>query len=161
MSKLRDALLCVFFAACICAACFFSGVNWQKKRDSGHYTERVDTLYLRDTITRVEPVYIAVEPEIRTDTLRVHDSIFIPVPIERRVYADSNYRAVVSGWHPSLDTISVYPETRVITIERTRTEWKTARWGLALQAGAGISAKGAIFPYIGVGVSYNLLSLER
>ena len=107
------------------------------------------------------PVYIESSPIIRTDTLRVHDTLLVEVPIEQKVYADSNYRAVVSGWHPSLDTISVYPETRVITIERTRTEWKTARWGLALQAGAGISAKGAIFPYVGVGVSYNLLPLER
>lgn len=154
-------LLGFLLAACICAACFFSGVSWQKKRDSGHYTERVDTLYLRCTLTRVKPVYVAVEPEIRTDTLIIHDSIQIPVPIERRVYADSNYRAVVSGWHPSLDTISVYPETRIITIERIKTETRPARWGLGLQAGAGISAKGAIFPYVGVGVSYNLLSLER
>ena len=152
-------LAALLTAGCIFAA-FAFGVNYGEKRAECGYKERVIVEYRTDTITRVKPVYIASTPEIRIDTLilRERDTIAVPVPIERCVYADSNYRAVVSGWHPSLDTISVYPETRIITIERERVEKGRSRWGLGLQAGAGLSANGAAVPYVGVGVQYNLFS---
>ena len=150
-------LAALLTAGCIFAA-FAFGVNYGEKRAECNYKPRVIVEYRRDTITRVKPVYIASTPEIRVDTLRVRDTIALPVPIERRVYADSNYRAVVSGWHPSLDSISVYPETRVITIERERVEKERSRWGLGIQAGAGLSANGVAVPYVGVGVQYNLFS---
>ena len=151
-----------WFAALLTAgyifAAFAFGVNYGEKRAECDYKERVVVEYRHDTITRVKPVYIASTPEIRIDTLYLHDTIAVPVPIERRVYADSNYRAVVSGWHPSLDSISVYPETRVITIERERVEKERSRWGLGIQAGAGLSANGVAVPYVGVGIQYNLFS---
>ena len=152
-------LAALLTAGCIFAA-FAFGVNYGEKRAECDYKERVVVEYRHDTITRVKPVYIASTPEISTDTLilREHDTIAVPVPIERRVYADSNYRAVVSGWHPSLDSISVYPTTRVITIERERVEKERSRWGLGIQAGAGLSANGVAVPYVGVGVQYNLFS---
>lgn len=150
-------LAALLTAGCIFAA-FAFGVNYGEKRAECDYKERVIVEYRTDTITRVKPVYIASTPKIRTDTLYLRDTIAVPVPIERRVYADSNYRAVVSGWHPSLDSISVYPETRVITIERERVEKERSRWGLGVQAGAGLSANGVAVPYVGVGVQYNLFS---
>jgi hypothetical protein len=49
------------------------------------------------------------------------DSVLVAVDIERRVYQDSSYRAVVSGAvvgniHPTLDEIDIYSrnETRII-----------------------------------------------
>ena len=150
-------LAALLTAGCIFAA-FAFGVNYGEKRAECNYKERMIVEYRTDTITRVKPVYIASLPEIRTDTLYLHDTIAVPVPIERRVYADSNYRAVVSGWHPSLDSISVYPATKIITIERERVEKERSRWGLGIQAGAGLSANGAAVPYVGVGVQYNLFS---
>ena len=134
-------------------AAFSVGVKYGEKRAGGGYTERVDTLLVYDTITRVKPVYIASTPIVRYDTLRLHDTIALPVPIERRVYADSHYRAVVSGWHPSLDSISVYERTRTIT----RVVPDSRKWGLGVQAGVGFSPAG-VQPYVGLGVSYNLLS---
>lgn len=150
-------LAALLTAGCIFAA-FAFGVNYGEKRAERNYKPRVVVEYRRDTITRVKPVYIASSPEIRYDTLRLRDTVAVPVPIERRVYADSNYRAVVSGWHPSLDSISVYPATKIITIERERVEKERSRWGLGIQAGAGLSANGAAVPYVGVGVQYNLFS---
>ena len=99
-------LAALLTAGCIFAA-FAFGVNYGEKRAECGYTERVDTLYVRDTITRVKPVYIASTPIVRYDTLRLRDTIAVPVPIERRVYADSNYRAVVSGWHPSIPKLAL------------------------------------------------------
>ena len=150
-------LAALLTAGCIFAA-FAFGVNYGEKRAECGYKERVVVEYKRDTITRVKPVYIASTPEIRTDTLYLHDTIAVPVPIERRVYADSNYRAVVSGWHPSLDSISVYPATKIVTRWLERVEKERSRWGLGIQAGAGLSANGSAVPYVGVGVQYNLFS---
>ena len=150
-------LAALLTAGCIFAA-FAFGVNYGEKRAECNYKERVIVEYRTDTITRVKPVYIASTPIVRYDTLRLRDTIAVPVPIERRVYADSNYRAVVSGWHPSLDSISVYPATKIITIERERVEKERSRWGLGIQAGAGLSANGVAVPYVGVGVQYNLFS---
>lgn len=114
-----------------------------------------------DTIWREKPVFVA-SSVIRHDTVRLatleRDTVFVDVPIERRVYEeDSLYRAVVSGWHPSLDTLMVFPKTTTITIRETVPVPDRRRWGIGIQAGAGATRNG-LTPYIGVGVSYNLLT---
>ena len=67
-----------------------------------------------DTIVREKPVFVA-SSTIRHDTVRFttleRDTVFVDVPIERRVYhEDSLYHAVVSGWRPSLDSLIVWPK---------------------------------------------------
>ena len=89
------------------------------------------------------------------DTTRVGDTL-----LQRRqvVYADSSYRAVVSGYlDPRLDSMEVFPRT----VYQTETndiyhpvtiKLKKKRWGLGLQVGYG-------YPggfYIGGGISYDL-----
>ena len=63
----------------------------------------------------------------------------------------------MSGWHPSLDEISVYPLTEVITRTEVVRVKEKARWGLGLTAGYG-AGNGGLTPYVGAGVTYNLLS---
>lgn len=114
-----------------------------------------------DTIWREKPVFVA-SSVIRHDTVRLatleRDTVFVDVPIERRVYEeDSLYRAVVSGWHPSLDTLMVFPKTTTITIREKVPVPDRRRWGIGIQAGAGATRNG-LTPYVGVGVSYNLLT---
>ena len=114
-----------------------------------------------DTIWREKPVFVA-SSVIRHDTVRLatleRDTVFVDVPIERRVYQeDSLYRAVVSGWHPSLDTLMVFPKTTTITIREKVPVPDRRRWGIGIQAGAGATRNG-LTPYVGVGISYNLLS---
>ena len=115
-----------------------------------------DTLIVRDTVRDSVPKTVLVRIDhwdtlpvyIRDiDTLRVRDSIYIPVPIERREYRTEDYRAVVSGWHPKLESIEMYRQTRTITVTP-----KAKRWGLGVQAGVGYPSGW----YVGVGVSYNL-----
>lgn len=117
---------------------------------------KTDTLYLRDTVDVPVPVP-QIEYRVRTDTMRVKitpdgkttvdgvqvpdtvktDSsgqrIDVPVPITSRVYETPDYRAVVSGWRASLDSMRVYPRTTVITNTETRT--KRPRWVLAIGPG--------------------------
>ena len=114
-----------------------------------------------DTIWREKPVFVA-SSVIRHDTVRLatleRDTVFVDVPIERKVYQeDSLYRAVVSGWHPSLDTLMVFPKTTTITIREKVPVPDRNRWGIGIQAGAGATRNG-LTPYIGVGVSYYLLT---
>lgn len=100
-----------------------------------------DTLIIRDTVTKYQPqevVRVVVRKELFPvhDTTRVHDTTFVELPVEEVTYADSNYRAVVSGIHPRLEEISVYPETKIVTQTITVTEpAKKGRFSIGAQAG--------------------------
>lgn len=121
---------------------------------------KADTLYVRDTITLSNPTFITrtvidtFKVEVR-DTLRERDTLYLTLPIEQKVYADSTYRAVVSGYRPNLDEISVFPAERVVLLSPEKP--KSGRFGIGVQAGYGTSKDG-LSPYIGIGVSYNLLT---
>ena len=128
-----------------------------------HFVERVDTLVVRDTITREKPVFVdryitRTETVLLPvhDTTVVRDSVLVDVPIERRIYQeDSLYRAVVSGFRVSLDTLQVYRTTKEITKYVTVPVRK--RWGVGVTGGWGFGKDG-LTPFVGVGVSYNLIN---
>ena len=153
--------ICLLLAALLLAYC--AGRNTAQQRAISSAIQQADTLVIHDTITREMPVYIT-NTRVRTeyvpvrDTLRLHDTLFVPVTIEKRVYEDSLYRAEISGYKPSLDQIEIFQQTRTI-VERVPVQ-ERKRWGLGIQAGYGVGIhSGAVYttPYIGVGVSYNLL----
>ena len=140
-------------------------------------TPKVDTLFIRDTNTFTEPkkepspdvlikeipvpVYVADSSAI--DSLlnecarleRVGDSLQLVLLRVQRHYSDSTFDAWVSGVDPRLDSIKTYQTNMVITKEIPVI--KKTRWGLGVHAGVG-AGKGGLTPYVGVGVSYNLLS---
>jgi len=121
-----------------------------------------DTLVIRDTFVCEKPVYrtkrVIDTVYFPADTVRVRDTLYIPLPIEQRVYGDSRFRAVVSGIRPSLDTIAIYQSTTIIN--RVREIHLRPRWSIGLQAGVGLTIDGGIraTPYFGAGVQYNLIS---
>lgn len=126
----------------------------------------LDTLVVRDTVRERYPVY--VERTVTdtmlvalTDTVRVSDTVYVRLPREQKRYADTNYVAWVSGFRPSLDSIEVYPVTQYVTKTVTKMEASRKRWGIGIQAGYGIGLEGGKVtgvPYIGIGVSYNILT---
>lgn len=127
---------------------------------------RVDTLYVRDTITRETPVFtcVYVRDSIYVtvrDTLHRTDTVWLPREV--KVYEDERYRAEVSGYQPSLDRIDIFVKDRIVTQDKTQivTVKRNARWGIGLQAGYGATYyDGGVhtFPYIGVGLSWNILT---
>lgn len=123
---------------------------------------KVDTLVVFDTIRIKEPL-IVERRVVDTMTVEVvdykvvHDTAFVNLPREEVEYRDTSYRAVVSGFLPRLEEIEIYRQDRVVTIETVKTIKEKTRWGLGIQAGAGISTQG-IVPYVGIGVNYNLLA---
>ena len=124
-----------------------------------------DTLVVRDTVRERYPVY--VERTVTdtmlvalTDTVTVSDTVYVRLPREQKRYADTNYVAWVSGFRPSLDSIEVYPVTRYVTKTVTKMDDSRKRWGIGSQAGYGIGLTGGKVtgvPYIGVGISYDLI----
>lgn len=133
---------------------------YHSNRNSVENSLKTDTVTITkiDAVTVIKPVvqyrYIT---KVITDTLYNTDSVLVPVriPIESKTYQDSTYRAVVSGYRASLDTIQVYPIHTYTTITNIITKQK--RFNIGVQAGVGygcFNKKPDV--YWGFGVSYRL-----
>ena len=78
------------------------------------------------------------------------------IPIEQKVFTDStNYRAVISGYNLSLDTMQVFTHREYIT-ERIKPPAK--RWGLSVGVGAVVGTDMKVRPGVFVGATYTFLS---
>ena len=123
-------------------------------------TPKVDTLIIRDTFKVTEPIYVTKRvvdsiPYPVTDTLRLRDTLFMILEREQIRWEDSLSVVYASGVMPQVDSVIHHTENLIITKEIPVI--KKTRWGLGVQAGVG-AGKGGLTPYVGVGVSYNLLS---
>lgn len=142
----------------LCLLCFIIG-RYTKKAEIERVCKtdtfiRVDTLKERvpypvyetviQTIPEPFPVYITLEG----DTVR--EPILVPVPITQKEYLSDNYRAWVSGYKPSLDSIDIFRKTTYITKQQS-----IRRWGLGIIGGYGIGKNG-FSPYLGVGLYYKI-----
>ena len=87
----------------------------------------------------------------------IPDSVSVELPITQKQYGDSTYTAWVSGYCPALDSIYVYPRHETVTITNTIRQ-KPRRWGLGVSAGYGYAPGKGMVPWVGVGVSYTLIS---
>ena len=107
--------------------------------------ERVDTLTIRDTIIDYRPVVTEVRT-VRVDTVRlavaqpsdtvvIHDTVEVEVPIVFSRYHGDNYDIGVSGFRTELEYVKVYPLTKIIT-----KGYATAprRWGFGVAVGPSI-----------------------
>ena len=132
----------MIFALLACA--FLAGLFVGGRRDVPDVGVERDTLIVRDTdfIDRPYPVYVA---RTRTDTVRlalvdsshttvIEDSATVEVPISRKVYEDSTYRAVISGFRANLDSLWVYNTIKEITVTKT-VKMPPKHWGLGVSAG--------------------------
>lgn len=160
---MKDRLISLVILLLMCAIAFSAGRR--SARPETVETIRRDTLTLWDTVHIDRPVYITetiVEQVLYpvTDTVTLHDTTYVSLPRSQKEYADSTYHAWVSGYLPQLDSIEVYGKTQVHTITIRETA-KPKRWGVGLQAGMGVTtAEGKVVtaPYVGVGLTYNLLA---
>lgn len=115
------------------------------KHDTITIIPQVERIYRRDTI--MIPI---------RDTIKVSDTVYASVDREYKVYSDSLYRAIVSGYQPRLDSLELYQKTikEYLYIDGNK------RWHIGLQAGFGVSVNRnpQYIPYIGLGVTYSLFS---
>ena len=123
-------------------------------------TPKVDTLVIRDTIKVTEPIYVTKKvmdsiPYPVTDTLRMRDTLYVFLEREQIRWEDSLALVYASGVMPQVDSVIHHTQSLIMTKEIPVI--KKTRWGLGVHAGYGISNQG-LTPYVGVGVSYNLLT---
>lgn len=127
---------------------------------------KVDTLFIYDTITHYEPIFKekrVIDKQLVkvTDTLSLHDTLYVYLDREQVVWQDSLSVVYASGILPQIDSVQHFVSHQIIAIEKTIPVTKKTHWGLGVQAGYGLGyADKRVYgvPYIGVGVSYNLLS---
>ena len=123
-------------------------------------TIKVDTLVIRDTFKVTEPIYVTKRvvdsfPYPVTDTLRMRDTLYVILEREQIRWEDTLAVVYASGVMPQVD--SVIHHTNQLIITKEIPVIKNTRWGLGVQAGA-TAGKDGIIPYVGLGVSYNILS---
>ena len=125
---------------------------------------RTDTVVVRDTV-RETVLVPKVRYLTRVDTVLLPvpgDTVEVPVlvPISRKVYEGEDYRAVVSGFRASRDTLDIFRKTQTVTntvVQRVEVPGKPKRWGIGVSAGYALTPQG-VKPYIGAGISYSFIT---
>lgn len=151
------------------ALAFIGGLYLGKSRaDVPEVGVERDTLIFHDTtfVDRPVPVYVS---KLRTDTVRLalvdsshttltRDSADVEVPITRKVYEDSTYRCIISGYNANLDSLWVYHTIKEITVTRT-VKSPPRHWGFGVSAGPSllVTPRGDVKGGLGVtaGLTYN------
>ena len=139
---------------------------WQCSRQMEESTViKHDTVWKDTTIYEPQPaetvqtgrvVYIKVPVPGERDTITVHDSIDVPIPIVQKRYDDSLYTAWVSGFEPNLDSINLRLPTITETVTKTVVK-PTPLITFGIQAGAGWGVfQRQLDVYIGFGGQINL-----
>ena len=145
---------------------FLIGQQHPQKSPVEPIKEKVDTLLIFDTITLTKPVYMekiqldSVYMPV-TDTLWKHDTLYVYLEREQIQWQDSLCRVYASGINPQVDSVTHFVQETIITREISVPVKVKSRWGLGIQVGygAGINGKQVyLTPYVGVGISYNILS---
>lgn len=131
----------------------------------------------RDTVTRVDTIFqyfpkpvevekvrteykwltkVMTDTLVKTDVITCHDSVLVEVPITSKHYHGNEYDAYISGYMPSLDSISVYQRTEYITETITRMK-PPNRFSIGIQGGYGYGFRSKIWePYVGVGLGIRI-----
>ena len=125
-------------------------------------TIKVDTLVIHDTIKVTEPVSVTktvVDSVLVpvTDTIRLRDTLYVFMEREQVRWEDSLAVVYASGIDPQVDSVIHFTRDQIIIKEIPVIKVKKSRWGIGVQAGA-TAGKDGVIPYVGVGVSYNILT---
>ena len=145
---------------------FLIGQKHPQKSPVEPIKEKVDTLLIFDTITLTKPVFVekiqldSIYMPV-TDTLWKHDTLYVYLEREQIQWQDSLCRVYASGINPQVDSVTHFVQETIINRERSVPVKVKSRWGLGIQVGygAGINGKQVyLTPYVGVGISYNILS---
>lgn len=162
MKDYLEKLLVAFAAILLVILGIAIGSSRYQKGSPIDVIEKVDTLVIFDTIKVSEPIFVKerIIDSIMvavTDTIVRNDTTFVYLPRQQRQYQSPQFHAWVSGYDPKLDSIKLYQTTKYITKEIPVIKKEKSRWGLGVQVGYGASKNG-LSPYVGIGVSYDLLS---
>ncbi len=167
-------IVVVLILIVMCLLSFFVGrkisgnIN-QQEREVIDTIIHIDTVaYLlpipRDSVViRYDHIVVPIAPSHRdsteycsdNDNVTVdvsQDSATIHIPITQQVYETDTYKAYVSGYRPSLDSIFIMNKMAEVIVKK---QAKTNRFNIGVQAGYGLTPKG-FQPYVGFGVSIRI-----
>lgn len=159
MSRIAEYLLVSIITLLACFL-FAKGCEGRKEPPQERIVSRVDTLYVRDTLTVYKPSKVTrtikdtmrlIVKETQVDTM--HDTVFVYLPQESIVWQDDRCIVYAHGINPQVDSVTHFNSGAVVT--RTVTG-RPKRWGIGVSAGYGMSKDG-LSPYIGLGISYNII----
>lgn len=145
---------------------FLIGQQHPQKSPVEPIKEKVDTLLIFDTITLTKPVFVekiqldSVYMPV-TDTLWKHDTLYVYLEREQIQWQDSLCRVYASGINPQVDSVTHFVQETIVNREISVPVKVKSRWGLGIQVGYGAGVIGKqvyLTPYVGVGISYNILS---
>ena len=145
---------------------FLIGQKHPQKSPVEPIKEKVDTLLIFDTLTLTKPVFVekiqldSVYMPV-TDTLWKHDTLYVYLEREQIQWQDSLCRVYASGINPQVDSVTHFVQETIITREISVPVKVKSRWGLGINVGYGAGVNGKqvyLTPYVGVGISYNILS---
>ena len=151
---------------CVILLPFFIGILIGQKHPQKSPVEpikvKVDTLVIHDTTMSYRPIYVdrvkldsVLVPVV--DSVKIHDTTFVYLEREQVMWRDSLCEVYASGVMPQVDSVRHFQEYRYITIESQVPVVVRSHWGLGIHAGMGVGMDG-VSPYLGVGLSYNILS---
>lgn len=117
-----------------------------------------DTIIIRDTVTITElvPKEVINKETIEDTLISIKDSTLVPVflPIEEKIYGDSTFRAVISGYKVKMDSITIYPTTTIINKNKLiRTKEKGFIIKPSIGLGYGITTRKPDI-WIGLSITY-------
>ena len=145
---------------------FLIGQKHPQKSPVEPIKEKVDTLLIFDTITLTKPIFVekvqldSVYVPV-TDTLWKHDTLYVYLEREQIQWQDSLCRVYASGINPQVDSVTHFVQETIVNREISVPVKVKSRWGLSIQVGYGAGVNGKqvyLTPYVGVGISYNILS---
>ena len=82
------------------------------------------------------------------------DTAAVIIPITSRTYSTPEFTATVSGYQPSIDSITIHAPRTIITNNPPAA--KNKPWGIGIAAGIG-AGRGGITPFIGITLQYSLI----
>ena len=151
-----EANLLIIISVIIVVICIRCCSN-NRKEEVIRITDTI-TIIRTDTIEIIKPQpVIKYRNKIVRDTLYSIDSIpvLVDVPIETKVYQDSNYRAIISGYKTELDSIHIFNKNQIQYINKIT--YKTKKWNISPSVGVGYGAfNKKIDMYVGFSLNYNL-----
>ena len=101
-------------------------------------------------------IKLPVVPTSQESVPAPQDSAQVEIPIERKIYQeDSLYRAVVSGYRVSLDSLLIYNTTTTVTVTNTILT-KPVKWSFGITAGPSILATPSGQIHAGLGATLGL-----
>ena len=174
MKELKAVCVALIIATLI----VLTGVGGRYLIEHPEHNEPIrDTVYVRDTVYDTIPYYypvpkdstvinyITVELPIADDKednfliTNDSDSTTVVLPITQKTYTDdSTYKAYISGYMISLDSLLLTRRTETIIKTIPCPDYNNKRWSVDVHIGYGltVSSTPQFIPYIGIGLSYKL-----